>query len=278
MPGHVNAALASYAKLDCNGIAPPPRTDIEVGFSSLCIRKELTYRFVSDVIREIAALTPGPYVHVGGDEAHATRPDDYRAFMERVQSIVRSHGKRMIGWEEIAKTKLRRTSVAQHWHDPALARRAVEQGAKLVMSPATKAYLDMKYTPSSPLGHTWAGMTSVRDAYAWDPATQVPGVRERDILGVEAPLWSETAATQADVDYLVFPRLLGHAEIAWSPCRRPDLAALPSGVSRPTGRASGRSASGSTRRPRCPGAERSQAGPVIEPRPVLRSAPGHAPQ
>ena len=172
MPGHVNAALSAYATLTCNGVAPAPRTDMEVGYSSLCIGKELTYRFVNDVIREVAALTPGPYVHVGGDEAHSTRPEDYLAFMERVESIVRSHGKRMIGWEEVAKTKLRRTSVVQHWHDPGLARRAVEQGAKVVMSPAPKVYLDMKYTPDSPIGLTWAGTTSVRDAYSWDPATQ----------------------------------------------------------------------------------------------------------
>ena len=261
MPGHVNAALASYPKLTCDGIAPPPRTDMEVGYSSLCIGKELTYRFVDDVIREIAALTPGPYVHVGGDEAHSTRPEDYLAFMERVESIVRSHGKRMIGWEEVARTKLRRTSVAQHWHDPALARRTVEQGAKLVMSPSPKAYLDMKYTPDSPIGLTWAGMTSVRDAYTWDPATQVPGVRERDILGVEAPLWSETAATRADVDYLMFPRLLGHAEIALVAGRRSSLAALPAGGWRRTRRACEPSASRSTRRPRCPGAERCSGGP-----------------
>ncbi len=217
MPGHVNAALVAYPKLTCNGVAPAPRTDMEVGYSSLCIGKELTYRFVDDVIRELAALTPGPYLHVGGDEAHATRPEEYLAFMERVESIVRAHGKRMIGWEEIAKTRLRRTSVAQHWHDPALARRAVGQGARILMSPAPKTYLDMKYAPDSPLGLTWAGMISVRDAYTWDPATQAPGVRERDIVGVEAPLWTETAVTRDDVDYLMFPRLLGHGEIAWSP-------------------------------------------------------------
>jgi len=123
----------------------------------------------------------------------------------------------MLGWEEIARSSLHRTSVAQHWHDPELARRAVSQGAKVVMSPAPKAYLDMKYTARSPVGLTWAGFTSVRDAYTWDPATRAPGVRERDILGVEAPLWTETAVTRADVDYLMFPRLLGHAEIAWSP-------------------------------------------------------------
>ena len=75
----------------------------------------------------------------------------------------------------------------------------------------------MKYAPGSPLGLTWAGTTSVRDAYAWDPATLVPGVTEPSILGVEAPLWTETAVNRADLDYLVFPRLLGHAEIAWSP-------------------------------------------------------------
>jgi len=121
MPGHVNAALTAYAKLNCDGIAPAPHTGMEVGFSSLCIRKELTYRFVDDVVREVAALTPGPYFHVGGDEASSTDPAEYLAFMERVETIVRSHGKRMIGWEEVAKTKLRRTSVAQHWHDPAVA-------------------------------------------------------------------------------------------------------------------------------------------------------------
>ena len=217
MPGHVNAALASYGRLSCDGVAPRPYTGIEVGFSSLCIRRELTYRFVDDVVREIAALTPGAYFHMGGDEAHSTDPADYRAFVERVETIVRARGKRMIGWEEVAKTRLRKTSVAQHWNDPGLARRAVEQGARLVMSPASKAYLDMKYAPDSPLGLTWAGPTSVRDAYAWDPATQVPGVAERSILGVEAPLWTETAVFRADLDYLLFPRLLGHAEIAWSP-------------------------------------------------------------
>jgi hexosaminidase len=85
------------------------------------------------------------------------------------------------------------------------------------MSPAPKAYLDMKYTPDSPLGLTWAGTTSVRDAYSWDPATQVPGISEGNILGVEAPLWTETAVTRANLDYLMFPRLLGHTEIGWSP-------------------------------------------------------------
>lgn len=217
MPGHTNAALASYAKLNCDGVAPALYTGIEVGFSSLCVDKELTYRFVGDVVRELAELTTGLFIHVGGDEAQATTSDDYRAFMDRVRPIVRASGKRMVGWEEVAKARLPRGAVVQHWHSADLARAAVAKGARLVMSPATKAYLDMKYTPRTRLGLSWAGTTDVEDSYGWDPATQVNGVGEADIVGVEAPLWTETAVTRADLDYLAFPRLLGIAEIGWSP-------------------------------------------------------------
>jgi hexosaminidase len=215
LPGHTNAALASYARLNCDGKARPAFTGIDVGFSSLCIGKELTYRFVDDVVRELAELTPGPWLHVGGDEAKATAPSDYRAFVTRVLRIVRAHGKQAVGWEEIARAPLARGAVVQHWYDAALARRAAERGARVIMSPAAKTYLDMKYEPGDRLGLVWAGTTSVRDAYEWDPAAA--GVPEERVLGVEAPLWTETAETRADLDFLAFPRLLGHAEIAWSP-------------------------------------------------------------
>ena len=216
MPGHVNAALASYGELACDGRAALPYTGIEVGFSSLCIRREETYAFVDDVLGEVAALTPGPYLHIGGDEPLSTDPVDYRFFVERVQRLIRARGKRMLGWEEIARASLLRTTLVQHWHDPELARLAVRQGAKLVLSPATGAYLDMKYTRSSELGLVWAGTTSVRKAYEWDPATLIDGVGERDVHGVEAPLWSETIETRKGLDHLAFPRLLGVAEIGWS--------------------------------------------------------------
>jgi hexosaminidase len=223
MPGHVHAALSSYPKLACDGKPTPLYTGIDVGFSSLCVGKDLTYSFVDDVVGELAALTPGPWFHIGGDEAAATKPADYVRFVNRVRQIVERHGKQMIGWEEIGRAKLRAGTIVQHWNlDPAksaLSRRAVEQGAKVIMSPAAHAYLDMKYDPSTRLGLHWAGYTSVRDAYAWDPARQVSGVGSRNVLGVEAPLWSETVRTLAEVEYLAFPRLLGIAEIGWSRAR-----------------------------------------------------------
>jgi len=222
MPGHVHAALSSYPKLSCDGKPTPLYTGTDVGFSSLCVGKPVVDDFVSDVIGELARLTPGPFVHVGGDEAAATKPVDYVRFIRRAQAIVASHGKRMIGWDEIARVRLDRSTVVQHWRPrdrPTRTAEAAARGSKVIMSPAEHAYLDMKYDPSTPVGLTWAGYTSVRDAYAWEPTREVPGVGASAVLGVEAPLWSETIRSMADVELLAFPRLIGIAEIGWSPRR-----------------------------------------------------------
>lgn len=216
MPGHTNAALAAYADLNCNGIAPKRYAGTEVGFSSLCIDKDLTYTFVEDVVRELAALTPGPYLHIGGDEASATPPADYRRFIERAQNIVQAHGKQTVGWDEIASSQLLPTSIVQIWHTDQ-AQMAIPPGAKVIISPAAKSYLDMKYSADTPLGQDWAGYIDVAEAYNWDPATQLRGLPEKDILGVEAPIWSETLQTPDDIEFMAFPRLPGCAEIGWSP-------------------------------------------------------------
>ncbi|MFD8497470.1 beta-N-acetylhexosaminidase [Amycolatopsis sp. NPDC059657] len=220
MPGHTNAAQATYAELNCDGVAVPPRTDTKVGYSSLCISSPTTYRFVEDVIRELAAITPGPYLHIGGDEARATTAADYLAFERKVQPIVAKYGKKSTGWHEIAKTSPPASAVPQYWDfggpNPDVAA-AAARGSKILMSPANHAYLDMKYTKDTVLGKTWAGLVEVEDAYDWDPATLVPGVTEDQVAGVEAPLWTETVRTSDDIEYLAFPRLPGMAEIAWSP-------------------------------------------------------------
>jgi hexosaminidase len=224
MPGHTNAALASYAELNCDGVAPPLYTGTDVGFSSLCVDKEITYQFVDDVVRELAALTPGPYLHIGGDEAHSTSDEDYVKFIERVRDIVASHGKTLAGWKEIAGASIHPGSVAQFWGsttpsptDIEQARSAIRQGAKIVMSPCDKAYLDMKYTASTPLGLSWCALVEAQDSYTWDPAAVVDGVGDADIRGVEAPLWSETIDDIGDAEFMAYPRLAGIAEIGWSP-------------------------------------------------------------
>ncbi|HEU0302908.1 MAG TPA: family 20 glycosylhydrolase, partial [Longimicrobium sp.] len=221
LPGHTNAALASYAELNCDGVAPDRYTGIEVGFSSLCVDNEVTYRFLDDVFGELAALTPGPYLHIGGDEVEALGRKDYVRFIERVQEIVDRHGKRMIGWEEVAKAALRSTTLVQQWKSDSAAA-AVRHGARLILSPGPKVYLDMKYTPGTELGLYWAGFVEVRDAYDWEPATLLPGVAETDVIGVEAPLWTETVKNLTAAYYLAFPRLPAVAELGWSPAAARD--------------------------------------------------------
>ena len=85
------------------------------------------------------------------------------------------------------------------------------------MSPASKAYLDMQYDSTTRLGLHWAAYIEVDSAYIWDPATLAPGVKKDNIIGIEAPLWTETITNMDEIEYMVFPRLPGYAEIGWTP-------------------------------------------------------------
>ncbi len=238
LPGHINSALASYGELNGGTIVPeegrkksaltsnpilgsktPPTdlyTGMEVGWSTLRVEKEITFKFVDDVLRELAAITPGPYLHIGGDEAAATKKEDYIVFINRFTEMVKSNGKIMIGWEEIAQAEINSNVIAQHWDSQKYGQLAVEKGSKVIMSPANRAYLDMKYDSTTKLGLKWAGYIEVDHGYNWNPATEVENIGRENILGVEAPLWSETISTMDEIEFLAFPRLPGYAEIGWS--------------------------------------------------------------
>ncbi|WP_069884864.1 beta-N-acetylhexosaminidase [Streptomyces luteocolor] len=229
MPGHTNAALASYAELNCDGVAPPLYTGTEVGFSSLCVKKDVTYDFVDDVIRELAAMTPGEYLHIGGDEAHSTSHEDFVAFMDKVQPVVAKYGKTVMGWHQLTGARPAKGAVAQYWgYDRTGAAEreqvvnAAKNGTKLVLSPADRAYIDHKYTKDTPLGLSWAGYVEVQRSYDWDPGTYLQGAPADAVLGVEAPLWTETLSTPDQLEYMAFPRLPGIAELGWSPAATHD--------------------------------------------------------
>lgn len=238
-PGHINSALASYGELNAGIIVPQegrkqsPLTEtrlideknkptelytgIQVGWSTLHLEKEATFRFIQDVITELAEITPGPYLHIGGDEAHVTKKEDYIIFINRIHELVKSKGKKTIGWEEIAQANIDGTAIAQFWTNEEYAQLAAEKGAHIIMSPSKRVYLDMQYDSTSRIGLHWAAYIEVDEAYNWSPDTLVEGITRQNILGVEAPLWTETVETMDDIEYLVFPRLPGIAEVAWSP-------------------------------------------------------------
>ena len=220
-PGHASAALISYPELSCDGTAPPPFHHAGISEVSLCASADSTYQFLGDVF-DALAVEPGRFIHIGGDEAFGTSHDDFLAFVPRAAALVVERGRFPVMWHEGAQATLPAGSVVQYWgtgqpEATELARRAVGQGARLILSPANHAYLDMKYDDETTLGLEWAGHVPVSASYSWEPATLIEGVGEQSILGVESALWSETTGDRAAVEYLAFPRLAGIAEIGWSP-------------------------------------------------------------
>ena len=216
LPGHTNAALASLPALNCDGEARPLYTGIEVGFSTVCVQRPFTYAFVDAVIGHLADLTPGPWIHVGGDEVEELTDEEYREFIEAVQGIVHRHGKVMVGWQEVVAADLHPSTVIQYWHGTGEGLAEVAPGP-VVLSPSTHVYLDIKYHDGTPIGLDWPGLSPLRDAYEWDPAVAVPGLPLGAVAGIEAPLWTETLATIHDLEFMALPRLAAVAELAWSP-------------------------------------------------------------
>ncbi|MET0735504.1 MAG: family 20 glycosylhydrolase [Microbacterium sp.] len=244
MPGHTHAVGLAYPELaegpamnegmleqaQNEGIAGPvagsPYEGTVVGFSSLRIREEATYDFIADVFGELAAMTPGPYLHLGGDESLGTTDEDFDLFVARASDIIADLGKTPVAWHEAgAAAELNPDTIGQYWGfvTPTdgmddKARAFAENGSQIILSPADAIYLDMKPTESSALGLTWAnGVTSVEDAYSWEPSTVIDGIDDTDILGVEAPMWTETIRDLEGIDVMAFPRIAAAAEAAWSP-------------------------------------------------------------
>lgn len=223
MPGHVNAALASYGQLTCNGIARPVYLGLGASKETLCVTSATTYRFIRDVISEVADLTDGPYFHAGGDEALSVSAEQYSAFMSRVERIVAAEGKQMIAWGETAREAVPTSVIVQLWQGAP--RPSLGPSHALILSPHNHAYLDAKYDARTAIGHTArSGVISTEQAYEWIPSNLMRPAGE--VLGVEAPLWSETVASMHDVEFLALPRLAAIAEIGWAPASAHDWGAF----------------------------------------------------
>lgn len=252
-PGHNNAIIMSEYNDTGNPALPvnphsincsqnnPPQWDYteDVGYSALCPGSQDTWAIMTAIISQLSAITPGPYYDLGGDEVPTSllsRPK-YAAFINQEAGIVTSHGKTVMGWADIAGqgTKPPAGSIAEYWQPAggsspgtATGREAVAKHMKVVMAPANHTYLDQKYIVSGQssvppsLGMNWACPSGcdVSSAYNWNPGGFVTGVTDRNVIGVEGDMWAETVANLANADYMVFPRLLALAEVAWSPAAR----------------------------------------------------------
>lgn len=245
-PGHTNAIIMSEhndTKNPALGSDPedincslnhPPKWNWtgDVGYSALCPESRNTYAILTAIISQLSAMSPGPVYDLGGDEtpANVLDQDRYAQLVNTESGIVNGVGKTVMGWAEIsgAGTDLPAGSIAEYWNPASGSQDGTQTGTdavakhmKIVMAPATHAYLDQKYAPDVPsdIGLHWACTNGcdVDQFYNWDPASYVDGVDDSDVIGVEGAMWSETTRTLDQVETLVFPRLLATAELGWSP-------------------------------------------------------------
>jgi hexosaminidase len=200
MPGHMRALLAVHPELSCRGKPLPLPTTYGVFEDVLCIGTPATYALVGDVLDTVEQLFPGPYLHLGGDEAPTARWREHakdkgltqRDFLKKV--LARVH-KRVIGWDEVLEQDAPKDVIVMRWRSS-----EPVAGHEFVMNPLSLTYL------SEP---------SIRweDIAAWEPP---PGA-----LGVQAAMWTEDVHDMSELEPLLFPRLLALADVAWSQTRAP---------------------------------------------------------
>lgn len=213
LPGHSYAALVSYPELNCDNLtnlnpkmaSPPELFDgYKVGWSNLCLTNPETYNFVADILKEVSALTDGPWIHIGGDEID---DDLYETFVVKADSMVRSFGKIPIGWEEVSKADVSKELIIQRWNG----KTTPLKQSKVIESICTSFYFDHANIPGQEFTNNWCKKTgvSLEDVYNFQD-------NEDEIIGVEAPVWTELVVTDAMMDNRLWPRLIAVAEIGWS--------------------------------------------------------------
>lgn len=212
MPGHSQAAIASYNQLACDGVDfLDVYTGVQVGFSTFCLgdNSRFTKQFVTDVIGEIAQLFPFEYIHIGGDEI---KVDGYKEFIEFVSDLLEKSNKKMIGWEEVSAAHTRSDNLLQLWNDEFDISSAVARGHKIILSPCSYLYLDHSEDPKDVYANNWckADGVSLARVYSFDPSIF------NSAVGIEAPLWTELILTDERANERLWPRLLAVAELAWS--------------------------------------------------------------
>lgn len=231
LPGHTNAALHAIPQLNSAGSSPKPEAGSDtaprqgtgdVGNSTFDANNPATYEFISTVLRQLAELTPGQYLHIGGDEAHTTSHADYVKMVDYANAQVADLGKTVVGWNEYAGTALPQDdAVIQYWNGGGapISAAVKDHGAKVIMSPASKAYFPQKQDARQPLGGGWAcgGPCTLEMAYNWNPSTQISGVGEDAVLGVEGAFWGEFIRGVDQAQFYSYPRLLAIAETGWTP-------------------------------------------------------------
>ncbi|HVB02537.1 MAG TPA: family 20 glycosylhydrolase [Chitinophagaceae bacterium] len=256
MPGHSQAALTAYPYLGCTGGPYAVATSWGVFPDIYCAGKDSTFDFLENVLREVMKLFPSHYIHIGGDEVPKVRweqdPRDLARmkslgltsadqlqsyFIQRIEKFLNAHGRAIIGWDEILEGGLAPNATVMSWRGEAGGIAAAEQHHDVIMTPGNWVYFDHGQGDPSREPLNIGGYLPLSKVYSYDPVpAALPDSERKYILGVQANVWSEYIATVRKAEYMILPRMLALAEIAWTPLDKknyPDfLSRLPSHLAR----------------------------------------------
>jgi hexosaminidase len=248
VPGHSMAAVASYPELCCTkdpAIQVNPGSNFSEWFgdgtfkmlidNTLNPSDEKVYEFLDKVFTEVAALFPGPYIHVGGDECYkgywekdpgcqalmkklnfseVEKLQGY--FMNRLEGILKTKGKKLLGWDEILEGGISPNATVMSWRGIKGGIEAARLGHDVVMSPTTFAYLD--YLQGDPsIEPPLYAQIRMQKCYGYEPVPE--GVDAKYILGGQGNLWTEQIPTLRHAFYMTYPRSWALSEVFWTPAQ-----------------------------------------------------------
>lgn len=243
MPGHAVAALASYPWLSCTGNKIEVQTRWGVMEDVFCAGRDTVFAFLEGVLDEVMEIFPSEYIHIGGDECPKTRWEKCSAcqqrireeslsdehelqswFITRIEKYLNSHGRKIIGWDEILEGGLAPDATVMSWRGIRGGIEAARMGHDAIMTPTTHAYLD--YYQGEPAGEPLAigGYLPLERVYSFEPLPdELNADEQKHILGLQGNLWTEYISTMSYLEYMTFPRAFAIAETAWTPYLKKDF-------------------------------------------------------
>lgn len=238
MPGHSQAALASYPNLGCTDKKYEVRTVWGISNDVVCLGKEETYNFFMDILDEVSSLFPSQYIHIGGDEARSenwkTCPLCQKKMKELgyssekqlqgyLVSVMENHlkekGKKIIGWDEIVTAGISKNAVVMCWRGPEWGIKAANMGNNVVMVPRTHFYFDYYQTNNPELNKeplAIGGNLNIEKSYSFNPFDNIKEGEKKNIIGIQASLWTEYIDSFDKLQHFLLPRIASLSENAWS--------------------------------------------------------------
>ncbi|TRX49706.1 beta-N-acetylhexosaminidase [Fulvivirga sp. M361] len=236
MPGHSQAALAAYPKLACNPGPYEVSTTWGVHKEVYCPKEE-AFGFLEEVLKEVFALFPSKYIHIGGDECPKDRwkecldcqtliqkeglEDEHELqcwFITRMEKFINDHGRKIIGWDEILEGGLAPNATVMSWRGVKGGIEAAKQKHDVIMTPTSHCYFDYyqsEETDKEPLAI--GGFLNVQKVYSYEPVPdELTGDETKYILGAQGNVWTEYIPTYEHVQYMVLPRMTALSEVVWS--------------------------------------------------------------